>query len=232
MESAGQAWDSIAQQFGTHYAAVSSRKDWQDDEYYETGRREWENSIKPWLPEPAWLGIDLGCGDGRIAFAATPPDSGIGLYCVDSSEEMCLEFGRQAELRGDPLPRRATRISTPEELIQHLATQAGNIDFAYCKSVFIHIPRRIAFGYTQAIQALLRPGGRFIFDYCNLRHKTYVNSLKQTTASIVKGDNPIRLNPGMEYYLPEEWDFVLNEFGWKIIHHAVGERNLVVVEKP
>jgi SAM-dependent methyltransferase len=124
-----------------------------------------ERSIKQ--NEPHWLpclfalpqsgsALDLGCGYGRsIDWLRERFDSVIGIEIAD--EPLAIARGR---FRDDP---RVRLLTAPGDRLP-TAVAPASLDFAYCFTVFQHIPRRFVRRYLRDLARALKPDGRVVFN--------------------------------------------------------------------
>lgn len=144
-------WQDEAATETSAAAAVWSEPDW------EQGQAECLAQIIIGI-DPALGGgtvLDLGCGVGRLinplARLTDVPESWVG---VDISARM-LDLARR-----DAPPNVTFRLGDGRSL-----PLDEPLDAAYCVLMFQHIPTDAAASYVRQVARLLRPGGRFTFQF-------------------------------------------------------------------
>ena len=105
--------------------------------------------------------LDVGCGDGLIAFGALDRGAGEVIFS-DVSADLLAECARIAD--GDGVADRSTFLRAPAEDLQPVAS--ASVDAVTVRSVLIYVrDKRACFGEFARV---LRPGGRLsIFEPIN-----------------------------------------------------------------
>lgn len=155
-------WDQRARENARYYIATG-KTDWNDDEYFESGRENVRREILTDMGnicqgrDPKEMTVlEIGCGSGRITRALSEV---FGLvYAVDISEEM-IRQARQS-LQDRPNVRLFRNSGSDLSVLGDI-----EIDFAFSYIVFQHIPsREVIRSYVRDVARLLRPGSLFKFQ--------------------------------------------------------------------
>ncbi|MGD1068644.1 MAG: class I SAM-dependent methyltransferase [Bryobacteraceae bacterium] len=157
-----EEWDERARENARHYVATA-RSDWDDKEYYDSGRLNVFQEILTDLGNVCqgksakeMTVLEIGCGSGRITRALSEVFGQV--YGVDISGEMI----RQATeaLRERPNAHVFQNNGSDLEILGDI-----RVDFAFSYIVFQHIPsREVIYSYMREVHRLLRPGGLFKFQ--------------------------------------------------------------------
>ena len=104
--------------------------------------------------------LDIGCGTGTLAIAATahvgPTGNVIG---IDASPQMIARATRKAARAGAPA---TFQLAVAEEL----PFPKGRFDVVLSTLMFHHLPRKTREQYAGEMQRVLKPGGRvFVVDF-------------------------------------------------------------------
>jgi SAM-dependent methyltransferase len=129
-------------------------------EFWQSGHRTVRDELLPLIQARGIrqrVGMELGCGMGRLVFPLAPHFQEIA--GVDISEGMiqrAQQFARDNGVRNV----RFSAISGPEDLLRRAGNYAGRIDFFYSLLVFEHIPDLAMIeGYLHVIGILLAENG-------------------------------------------------------------------------
>ena len=140
--------------------AVVSRGDkrggaWDEDEFFETGRREVADVLA--LAEPSAMGscLDFGCGVGRLTLSfADHFDQVVGVDIAPSMIAKANEFADQVGNVRYELNAAPDLALFPDE----------SFDFVNASIVLQHMPSQFALGYLHEFARVLTPGGRLVFN--------------------------------------------------------------------
>jgi ubiquinone/menaquinone biosynthesis C-methylase UbiE len=155
-------WDQRARDNARYYVATG-RKDWNDEEFFRSGRQTIEEEILTDMinicqgMDPRRMKIlEIGCGAGRVTRALAEV---FGEVCgVDVSGEM-IEFARRT-LADKPNVHLYKNNGMDLSVLPEV-----QFDFAFSSIVFQHIPsREIIENYVREVHRLLRPGALFKFQ--------------------------------------------------------------------
>lgn len=118
-------------------------------EMYDIWREDFLDCFSPSTPEffCGKLGVDAGCGFGRLLFWAA--EFGAEVIGVELSE------GVESAFR---ITRRSDRVHVVQGDIYHLPVREGIFDFAYSIGVLHHLPDPE--GGFKCLVPLVKPGGR------------------------------------------------------------------------
>lgn len=155
-------WDKRARENARYYVATG-RKDWTDEEFFDSGRRTVAEEILTDMinicqgNDPAQMRVlEIGCGAGRVTHALSEVFGEV--HGVDVSSEM-VDLARQA-LKDRPKVRIHKNNGMDLSVLPDLP-----FDFAFSSIVFQHIPsREIIENYIREVHRLLRPGALFKFQ--------------------------------------------------------------------
>ena len=155
-------WDQRARENALYYIA-SSREDWTEEEFFESGRETFRNYIENDLGnicqdlDPKSMRVlEIGCGVGRVTRALA--DFFGEVWAVDVSGEMIARARTYLADRPN-----VHLVQTDGRSLN--AVEADSFDFAYSHLVFQHIPSLEAIrNYVLDVGRLLRPGGLFKFQ--------------------------------------------------------------------
>lgn len=154
---------------------------------------------------PTGRGLDLGCGDGRLA-----------RLVFDNLEARTL-----IGLDPDPLE---TRLAIAEGLYEKVHTALGNaipeahgsFDFVFSNSVLEHIPEITP--VLAEVGRVLRPGGRFLFTVPSDRFHGCLSGSWLPWVSRLKYLSMIDSRCAhIRYWSPDEWQNALAPAGLQII---------------
>ena len=156
-------WDARARENARYYIATG-KKDWTDEEFFQSGRMTVEEEILTDLEnicqgkDPQQMRIlEIGCGAGRITRALAEMFGEV--FAVDVSGEM-VERANHA-LAGLP----NSRAFQNNGMDLSVLPTGKPYDFAFSSIVFQHIPsREVIESYVRDVHRLLRPGGLFKFQ--------------------------------------------------------------------
>jgi ubiquinone/menaquinone biosynthesis C-methylase UbiE len=160
------SWPKLYEE-GTKYETstylVSGKKDWSDDDFFESGRAAVQAEILTDMTnicqgrDPKQMKIlEIGCGAGRVTRALA--DLFGEVHAVDISDEMIL----QAQRALIDKPNAHVYLNNGEDL-RILPPVA--FDFAFSYIVFQHIPSlHVIESYVRDVHRVLRPGGLFKFQ--------------------------------------------------------------------
>jgi SAM-dependent methyltransferase len=155
-------WDQRARENARYYVNTA-RRDWNDDTFFESGRRTVQEEILTDMinicqgKEPKRMRVlEIGCGAGRVTRALS--DVFGEVHGVDISSEM-IQQARQA-LADRP------NVHLHNNNGKDLAVlPALPFDFAFSSIVFQHIPsREVIENYVREVHRVLRPGALFKFQ--------------------------------------------------------------------
>jgi SAM-dependent methyltransferase len=155
-------WDQRARENARFYVA-SDRKDWTDEEFFQSGRLTVEEEILTDMGnicqgrDPRQMRVlEIGCGAGRVTRALA--DVFGEVYAVDVSRRM-VKLARRA-LAG----RRNVHVYRNNGMDLSVLPDVP-FDFAFSTIVFQHIPSlEIIESYVREVHRLLRPGALFKFQ--------------------------------------------------------------------
>jgi SAM-dependent methyltransferase len=155
-------WEQRAHENSRHYIA-NCKVDWTDEEFFRSGEMTVQADILTDMgnicqgKDPKALNVlELGCGAGRLTRALAKVFGQV--HGVDISPEMI----RQAREALRDSPNAHVHLNNGADLSQFAA---NTFDFAYCVSVFRHIPsRKIIERYMREVSRVLRPGRLFKFE--------------------------------------------------------------------
>jgi SAM-dependent methyltransferase len=155
-------WDKRARENARYYVATG-RKDWTDEEFFDSGRRTVAEEILTDMinicqgKDPAQMRVlEIGCGAGRVTHALSEVFGEV--HGVDVSSEM-VDLARCA-LKDRPKVHIHKNNGMDLSVLPDLP-----FDFAFSSIVFQHIPsREIIENYIREVHRLLRPGALFKFQ--------------------------------------------------------------------
>ena len=155
-------WDQRARENARYYVATT-RKDWDDEEFFASGERNVAEEILTDLlnvcqgKAPREMRVlEIGCGAGRVTRALARLFGEV--HGVDVSGEMI----RQAKLALQDCPNAFVYQNNGKDLD---VVPPLEFDFAFSSIVFQHIPSRdIIENYVREVHRLLRPGALFKFQ--------------------------------------------------------------------
>ena len=154
-----EIWDKFAQNDAQRYIwTIRQGNDpqefWQSGEH--TVAREFLPLIRSYQVRPA-LGLELGCGVGRLAFPlARHFQQVLGLDVSRSMIQQVISAATEKRVTNVAF----CAIAGPEDFVQLATTNPTRFDFIYSLLVFQHVPdlSTIA-GYLLVIRTLLHPRG-------------------------------------------------------------------------
>lgn len=155
-------WDRRARENARYYVNTE-RRDWTDDEFFESGRRtvreeiltDMINICQGKAPEAMRI-LEIGCGAGRVTRALSEVFGEV--HGVDISGEMV----QRATAALADRPNAHVYQNSGKDLSVLAQT---NFDFAFSSIVFQHIPsREVIENYVREVNRVLRPGGLFKFQ--------------------------------------------------------------------
>jgi ubiquinone/menaquinone biosynthesis C-methylase UbiE len=111
-------------------------------------------------PKPHEIGLDVGCGCGRVEAQWA---GRVGWLTAVDFSKAAIEIAKR-EVNG--VLGVANALFTRNDG-RTLEFGDGVFDFAWCEQVFQHVPREITRGYLKEIARVLKPGGRFV---CQIPH--------------------------------------------------------------
>jgi SAM-dependent methyltransferase len=162
LEKMERDWDQRARQNARYYVATT-KEDWTDEEFFESGRRTVANEILNDMTnicqgkKPKEMRVlEIGCGAGRVTRALAELFGEV--HGVDVSSEM-IELARRA-LQDVPNAHVYKNNGMDLSVLGDL-----RFDFAFSSIVFQHIPsREIIENYIREVHRLLKPGSLFKFQ--------------------------------------------------------------------
>jgi len=106
--------------------------------------------------------LDIGCGTGTLAIAATRLVGPGGTVCgIDASPEMIARAEKKARKAG-------LEIGFKNALAEALPFPAAHFDVALSTVMLHHLPRNVRRQCVQEIKRVLKPGGRLLaIDFAN-----------------------------------------------------------------
>ena len=145
------------------YYIATGHAHWTDEEFFASGERVVAEQILTDMgnicqgKDPKQMKVfELGCGAGRLTRALAKVFGEV--HAVDISPEML----RQARQTLRDFPNAHVHQNSGSDLSRF---SAASFDFAYCVSVFHHIPRQqIIERYVREVNRILRPGCLFKFE--------------------------------------------------------------------
>jgi ubiquinone/menaquinone biosynthesis C-methylase UbiE len=153
-----QAWGEKDPLFGVIPAAGRGRSDsspWTDEDFYATGRIDWEELVERWrkygLDESSCL--EIGCGAGRLTQSIA--NNFATVYGVDVSEGM-IAYARQHVGEN-------TRLFVTDGVTLPLPDQSITSAFSFI--VFLHFDSaQHTMAYFREIGRVLKPGGTMMIQ--------------------------------------------------------------------
>lgn len=163
-----QDWDARARKDAFHYIATW-RNQWDPGTFFESGEEDYRKLVAPVLSAARFAPqgksmLELGCGAGRMTRAFAQTFSRV--YAFDISPEML---------------HRAKTLFPDANNIEWTLGNGSNlspvsdcaVDFAFSYIVLHHMPSRdLALNYIREMLRVLKPGGRFLFQFSTLRTPT------------------------------------------------------------
>ncbi|HYL38456.1 MAG TPA: class I SAM-dependent methyltransferase [Bryobacteraceae bacterium] len=155
-------WEQRARENSRYYIA-NCQTTWSDEEFFRSGEMTVQADILTDMVNVCqgkdagkMTVFELGCGAGRLTRALAKVFGEV--HGVDISPEMI----RQAREALRDFPNAHVHLNSGADLSQFAP---ATFDFAYCVSVFHHIPRRqIIERYLREVNRILRPGCLFKFE--------------------------------------------------------------------
>lgn len=125
------------------------------------------------LPQDGYL-IDVGCGSGRLAkpLSAWLKGRYLGIDLVPA----LLAHARKVAARPDWRFQRIDHIGIPE--------QDGQADMVCFFSVLTHLTHEQSYWYLEEAKRVLKPGGRVVFSFLELREPAHLNIFLDTVAAM------------------------------------------------
>jgi len=105
--------------------------------------------------------VDFGCGTGRLAVHLIPFLDGGAYVGIDIAQSMLQKA--QALVSGR-IPKPRCRVTWQKQTDHRFQIEEASVDTVCAFSVFTHMEHEDAYRYLKAAQAIVRPGGRFIFS--------------------------------------------------------------------
>lgn len=156
-------WNELSRINQMHYIA-SYRTDWNEDEFFELGKRWFHNkSIIEYIEEDLDVSggrcLEIGCGIGRMTYwLARYFDKVIGVDVSDSMIEKARYYQDKFQLSN--VDYRLTDGSRFEGI------ENDSIDFVFSYLVFRHIPRRdIIIQNLKEVFRVLKPAHMFLIEF-------------------------------------------------------------------
>ncbi len=154
-----QDWDQRAQQNAYYYIA-SSREDWDEDEFYASGRQSVQEIIVddaerlyPGRDLKSLRVLEIGCGAGRMTRALA--ELADEIHGVDVSGEMVKRAKAALERHPNAFVYHGDGVGLD-------VVEARDFDLAFSYIVFQHIPTvEVIESYVGDVAARLKPGGVF-----------------------------------------------------------------------
>ena len=168
-KTTSEIWDELHTKHGL--AAIVGEGRYTDEEYNQYGMLT-ANYINDLCQLKNKNVLDYGCGNGRVSRHVVNMCK--ELYCVDASSiilEECKKYTKNAIF---------LNIDHPKDI-----KKQSYFDLIYSIAVIYHMTDIETYNFLYECKNLLKPNGKILFDYCNIFHNIYVNTLLD---KINKGD--------------------------------------------
>lgn len=164
-QTTGAVWDGLHQRFG-YEATMGGDQQWTPESYRQSGADTLRllEQVAGDLSECAVL--DYGCGDGRVAEQMVLRCR--TLVCADASELA--------------IKRLMVRVPNGIRHVYQTSRMAriplASFDLIYAWNVAFHLTNVQILALIHDGAARLNPGGRLVFNYCNIYHPRYLPVLR------------------------------------------------------
>jgi ubiquinone/menaquinone biosynthesis C-methylase UbiE len=183
-------WHSLGKQ-NAKWAVLSDKKQWNNEEFFATGRREIKRVLAVLkahgvvLPRQSRV-MDFGSGVGRLSQALGKHfDEVVG---VDIAESMVVEANRLNSMKNVSF-----KHVTSGDL---KAFKDGSFDLVFTDIVFQHMENEYALRYMQDMYRILKKGGVLVFQLPSHPQNTWKGALIKALPDTVL----TRLRKGMEMH--------------------------------
>lgn len=188
-----------------------------DEPYYAEQYMYWIKAIcGPWLSKYPTI-LDVGCGQGRLAFSVAQWLPNSRLTGVDLSTEAIAKANEYA----DELNVRNVQFITSDAQAYVKTVPDASIDLVLFVEVAFWLPNYL--DLIREFQRLLRPGGCVVLSFWSQYYRLLksVQSRQWDNAQLIIGQRQGKLSKNpivFTWHTPEEVEATLSEFGFKDIH--------------
>ncbi|MCW2682648.1 MAG: Methyltransferase type 11 [Blastococcus sp.] len=157
LEEVQREWDRYGREDPLWAVYTSSERrggKWDDESFFETGRREVAEVLELTDPSPDGRCLDFGCGVGRLTLPlAAHFREAVGVDIAPSMIEKANSYKGSAGNVSYVLNQREDLGQFPD----------GSFDFINSSIVLQHMSPALALGYLREFSRLLAPGGQLTF---------------------------------------------------------------------
>lgn len=161
-----QTWDKLGK-YNAFWAVLSDKKQWDEKEFFETGRREIKQVLDDLKEEQVSVtfgkALDFGCGLGRLSQALSQHfKEVVGIDIAASMIEQAKEL--------HPPKNVQYKNITSGDL---KAFQDDTFDFVFTDIVFQHMNNQLTLGYLEEMYRVLKKNGVLVFQLPSHPAKTW-----------------------------------------------------------